>query len=169
VEEIVGSNGHGHHRGHANHPHHQHTAHAHLPAHHPAHKRAEQQLEGGGEIVRQSPTMRRRLVSGVPSTLVTSGSVADITIQPQEMFRIERIIVPSDIAFSFIFTDIKVGQASQLVAAGQLPCGAFTEVAVDSYVSFATANVGNVVILSVQNIDSSDQTFRAMLLGTAAV
>jgi hypothetical protein len=128
-----------------------------------------EELVGATRVVRQQAKMRRRLVSGVPSTVVTSGSVADITIQPQELFRIERIIVPSDIAFSFIFTDIKVGQASQLVAAGQLPCGAFTEVAVDSYVSFATANVGNVVILSVQNIDSVDATFRAMLLGTAAV
>jgi len=110
-------------------------------------------------------TRKRRLVSGVPSTSVNAASVADITTQPQELFMIERITVPSDIAFFFIFTDIKVGQRSQLVSAGQLPCGAFTEVAVDSYVHFDTASVGNLVTLSVQNIDASTRTFRAMLLG----
>lgn len=124
------------------------------------------------KLVRKvQPNRKRRLMSGVTPTSVAAAATADISTQPQDLFRIERVIVPSDIAFSFIFTDIKVGQRSQFVAAASIPCGAFTETSVDSYVSFDTANVGNLVVLSVQNVSSpaATLTFRAMLLGTAAI
>lgn len=124
----------------------------------------------GARIVPHGPQRSRRLICGATPTSVANSATADISIQPQDLFRTDRIIVPSDIAFSFIFTDIKVGQRSQLVAAASLPCGAFTEVAVDCYVTFDTAAVGNLIVLSVQNLDTVNTiTFRAMLLGRAAV
>lgn len=126
---------------------------------------------GGTRVVRTQPNQRRRLITGVPPLVLASATQGDSQTQPQDLFRVERVTVPSNIAFDFVFIDIKIGQKSQLVASGQLPCGAFTEVAVDNYVQFDTASVGNLITLSVLNVTSpaATQTFRAVLVGTAAV
>lgn len=126
---------------------------------------------GGTRVVKTQPNQRRRLITGVPPLVLLSATQGDSQTQPQDLFRVERVTVPSNIAFDFVFIDIKIGQKSQLVASGQLPCGAFTEVAVDNYVQFDTASIGNLITLSVLNVTSpaATQTFRAVLVGTAAV
>lgn len=132
--------------------------------------RPRKRAPGGVRVVQTRPNQKRRLITGVPPLTLASATQGDSQTQPQELFRTERVTIPSNIAFDFVFIDVKIGQKSQLVASGQLPCGAFTEVAVDNYVEFDTASVGNLITLSVLNVTSpaATQTFRAVLVGTAA-
>lgn len=120
-------------------------------------------------VVARTRDKRRRLIMGPDPTVVSAGTAATIQLQPQQLFRTERLIIPSDIAPFFRIDDIRVGNRSQLVTTGSLPGSAFSEVAIDAYVEFDSADIGNLISLTVFNTDDEDQTFLAMLLGTAAI
>lgn len=121
-------------------------------------------------VVSNTPDKARRLILGVPPTVVAFGAEATITSAPQQLFRTERVIIPSNIAFSFSILDVKVGNRSQFVAAGEVPAAAFTEVAIDAYVHWDTANVGNLITILISNTDTvGSKTFRGVLFGTAAI
>lgn len=120
-------------------------------------------------VVSNTPDKARRLIQGIAPVSVAAAALADVTCAPQQLFRTERVIIPSSIAFFFAIEDVKVGNRSQFVASGQVPGAAFTEVAIDAYVHWDTANVGNIITVSVQNIDTATHVFRAVLFGTAAI
>lgn len=110
---------------------------------------------------------RRRFPIGFVPTTVVAATTANITSNPQNVFRPERFVVPSDIAFDFGLVDLKVGNESQFVSGGEVPCAAFTEVSIDTDVSFKTAEVGNQLIASVRNKDAvNDIEFTAAMIGT---
>lgn len=136
---------------------------------HLAAKIAHARAAGGVYVKEDHLDKRRRLIMGIAPTSVTTLAVADIETKPQQLMRIERVVVPSDIAFFFGIEDVKVGNRSQLVASGQLPAATFTEVARDCYVHWDTAVVGNIVTISVINNDTVTHVFRGTLLGTAAI
>lgn len=111
---------------------------------------------------------RRRFPIGFVPTTVAAGTTANITSNPQNVFRGERLIIPSDIAFDFGLVDFKVGNESQFVAGGEVPAATFTEVAIDTDVYFKTAEVGNQLVASVRNKDAvNDIEFTAAMIGTA--
>lgn len=111
---------------------------------------------------------RRRFPIGFVPTTVLATTTANITSNPQNVFRPERFVVPSDIAFDFGLVDLKVGNESQLVSGGEVPCAVFSEVSIDTNVSFKTAEVGNQLIASVRNKDAvNDIEFAAAMIGTA--
>lgn len=111
---------------------------------------------------------RRRYPIGFVPTTVLAGTTANITSNPQNLFRGERLIIPSDIAFDFGLVDFKVGNESQFVAGGEVPAAAFTEVAIDTDVHFKTAEVGNQLVASVRNKTAADDIeFTAAMIGTA--
>jgi hypothetical protein len=124
---------------------------------------------GGMQVVQRQPERRRILMCPFgPNAILTTAS-ANIQAQPQDLFRPDRLVVPSDIAFFFAFTEFKVGQKSALTVAGEVPCAAFTEPAWGIKIMADTANVGNIITITVKNNDASTRTFRAVLIGNAAV
>jgi len=119
-------------------------------------------------VTRNGLDKKRRFPLGFVATSVGASLQATILSAPQNLFRTERFVIPSDIAFSFSLTDIKVGNESQLVSGAEIPAAVFTEVAIDTDVSFKTAEVGNQVSTSVINLNAGAAvTFRAALIGTA--
>lgn len=112
----------------------------------------------------------RRMAIGFGPTTLAASATGDITTRPQVVFRPERLFIPSDIAFDIIVLDVKIGQRSQLVAAGALPGAMFSEVSVDVFTHWDTAEVGNDIVLSVQNVNAAlSRIFRGAMLGTTAM
>jgi hypothetical protein len=113
-------------------------------------------------------SVRRRFPIGFVVTTVNATLSATITSLPQDLFRGERLVVPSDIAFDFGISDFKVGNESQFVAGGEIPAAMFTEVAIDTDVHFKTAVVGNQLVLVVRNKNTlSNLDFTAGSIGAA--
>jgi hypothetical protein len=123
----------------------------------------------GMAVVENSPSRRRRMPLGfVPTTVVASGS-ATIPGAPQNIYRTERLMIPSDIAFDLGVTDMKVGNQSQFVQTTEVPAVLFSEVAINTGVEFDTAEVGNQISLAVRNKDTvNDVVFTAAAVGTVA-
>ena len=111
-------------------------------------------------------TKRRRFPLGFQPTTVLAGSTSNIPAAPQDMFRPERLVIPSDIAFDFGVQDVKVGNTSQLVSGGEVPAALFTEVAIDTHVHFKTAEIGNQMSVSVRNKTGASIEFSAGVVGT---
>ncbi len=113
---------------------------------------------------------RRMAIGFGPTALAASSAATDVSTRPQVVFRPERLFIPSDIAFDIVVIDVKIGQRSQLVAAGALPGAIFSEVSVDVFTHWDTAEVGNEIVLTVQNINTAlARTFRGCMLGAAAI
>jgi hypothetical protein len=124
-------------------------------------------IDPGAVAIRQRDlNKRRRFPLGFQPTTVTAGSTSNIPAAPQDMFRPERLVIPSDIAFDFGVQDVKVGNTSQLVSGGEVPAAIFTEVAIDTHVHFKTAEIGNQMSVSVRNKTAASIEFSAGVVGT---
>lgn len=119
-------------------------------------------------VVKTGLDKRRRYPLGFVPTTITSGSTTSVPSSPQNLYRAERLVIPSDIAFDLGITDIKVGNQSQFVQNVEVPAAIFSEVAIDTAVHFDTAEVGNQVSVSARNKSASSVEFTAALIGTAA-
>jgi len=117
--------------------------------------------------VRQKQDQRRRKVLPVPATSVAAGASAVVTIETQETYRPERLIVASAIAGSFLITDIVVGTRSQFSTPGDCPSEIFSPDAVDANVHFDTLNVGAKMTMRITNFSAVLAVFRAAFLGTS--
>lgn len=102
----------------------------------------------------------------IPPTEFQPGQALDIELRPQRLFRSERLVVDSTIAPFFRILDLKIGQQTQFVASGALPATIFSEVAVGVRLKGDTANLGNTIIVSAQNISSAIRVFGGAILGT---
>lgn len=120
-------------------------------------------------VVEEPLKALRRLAIGFGPSVYTASLQQDVSTLPQVVFRPERLFIPSDIAFDFIVIDVKIGNRSQLVAAGALPGAMFSEVSVDVFTHWDTAEVGNQIVLTMQNIATASRTFRGAMLGAAAL
>ncbi len=109
---------------------------------------------------------RRRFPLGFVPTTVAAATVSIIPAAPQDLFRPERLVIPSDIAFDFGVQDVKVGNTSQLVSGGEVPGSIFTEVAIDTHVHFKTAEIGNQISISARNKTAAAIEFSAGVIGT---
>ncbi|MFZ5895546.1 MAG: hypothetical protein ACOY0T_31100 [Myxococcota bacterium] len=109
---------------------------------------------------------RRRFPLGFQPTTVAAGATSNIPAAPQDMFRPERLVIPSDAAFDFGVQDVKVGNTSQLVSGGEVPAALFTEVSIDTHVHFKTAEIGNQISVSVRNKTTGEIEFSAGIVGT---
>lgn len=119
-------------------------------------------------VVKTGLDKRRRYPLGFVVTSITAGSTSSIPAAPQNVYRPERLVIPSDIAFDVGVTDIKVGTQSQFVQNVEVPAAIFSEVAIDTGVHFDTAEVGNQVTVSARNKSAATLSFTAALIGTAA-
>lgn len=121
-----------------------------------------------GSLLRSvTPRSSREYALGLGSTSVTGNSSANINVQPQVIFRPERLVVPSNIAVDFLITDIKVGKNSQLVSTGALPAVMFTENAFGVRLKMDTAQISMFVTISVTNQNPAARNFQGGLVGPA--
>jgi hypothetical protein len=121
-----------------------------------------------GTLLRSvSPRSSREYALGLGSTSVTGNSSANINVQPQVIFRPERLVVPSNVAVDFLITDIKVGKNSQLASTGALPAVMFTETAFGVRLKMDTAQISMFVTISVTNQNANARNFQGGLVGPA--
>ena len=106
-----------------------------------------------------------RSASAAPASLAAAS--ANINVQPQVIFRPERLVVPSNLAMDFLITDIKVGKNSQLVSTGALPAVMFTENAFGVRLRMDTAQISMFVTVSVTNQNPAARNFQGGLVGPA--
>lgn len=125
-------------------------------------------MRNAGAVVENALTRRRRYPLGFVPTVIDGGTSALIPSAPQNLFRPERLVIPSDIAFDLGVVDIKVGNQSQLVQSVEVPAALFSEVAIDTNVTFDTAEVGNQVSVQARNKIAAPIEFTAGLIGTIA-
>jgi hypothetical protein len=121
-----------------------------------------------GMVVDQQLCNKRRYPLGFVPTDVLTGQTLNIPAAPQNLFRPERLVIPSDIAFDFGVTDIKVGNTSQFVQNTEVPAVLFSEVAINTNVYFDSANIGNQVSVQVRNKSAGTLNFTAGLIGAIA-
>ena len=121
-----------------------------------------------GMVVDQTLSSKRRYPLGFVPTDVLTGQTLSIPAAPQNLFRPERLVIPSDIAFDFGVTDIKVGNTSQFVQNVEVPAVLFSEVAINTNVYFDSANIGNQVSVQVRNKSAGTLNFTAGLIGAIA-
>lgn len=125
-------------------------------------------MRNAGAVVNQGLNKRRRYPLGFVPTPIAAATAALVPAAPQNLFRPERLVIPSDIAFDFGVRDVKVGNQSQLVQSVEVPAAVFTEVSIDTNVTFDTAEVGNQISVDVRNKSVDEIEFSAALIGTIA-
>jgi hypothetical protein len=125
-------------------------------------------MRSAGAVIKRGLDRRRRYPLGVVPTTITAGNNATIPTTPQNLFRPERLMVPSDIAFDIGVTDVKVGNQSQFVETSEVPATMFSEVAVNTGVTFDTAEIGNQISVALRNKSLADVEFTAGFVGTIA-
>jgi hypothetical protein len=124
-------------------------------------------VESGTLLRSVSPRSSREYALGLGSTSVAGNSSANINVQPQVIFRPERLVVPSNVAVDFLITDIKVGKNSQLASTGALPAVMFTETAFGVRLKMDTAQISMFVTISVTNQNANARNFQGGLVGPA--
>lgn len=121
-----------------------------------------------GQLLRQVPPRNsREYALGFGSTSVAGLGSANINVQPQVIFRPERLVIPSNVAPDFLITDIKIGKNSQLVSTGALPAVMFSESAFGVRLKMDTAQVSMFVTISVTNQSPHARNFQGGLVGPA--
>ena len=121
-----------------------------------------------GTLVRDvRPRSSREYALGLGSTSVLGNSSANINVQPQVVFRPERVLIPSNVALDFLITDIKVGKNSQLASTGAVPATAFTEQAFGVRLKMDTAQISMFVTISVTNMNPNARNFQGVIIGPA--
>lgn len=118
-------------------------------------------------VVPRPVTKAREYPLGFPTTAVAAATAATIQTQPQVPFRGRRLLIPSDIAGSFLINDLRVGKNSMFPSANPVPARAFTELGVGVDLNLDTAQISQTVALLVQNTSLAAQTFNACIIGTA--
>ena len=124
-------------------------------------------IAAGALLRNVPPRSAREYALGLGSTSVTGSSSANINVQPQVIFRPERLVVPSNLAVDFLITDIKVGKNSQLVSTGALPAVMFTEVAFGVRLKMDTCQIAMFVTVSVTNQNPAARNFQGGIVGPA--
>lgn len=121
-----------------------------------------------GAVVQRALDRRRRYPLGVVPTSITAGTQSQIPAAPQNLFRPERKVIPSDIAFDCGVVDIKVGNVSQFVQSAEVPGALFSEVAINTGVNFDTAEIGNQISATIRNKSGATIEFSGAYVGTIA-
>jgi hypothetical protein len=123
--------------------------------------------QAGGAATRELPrNTNYEQPLPIPPTPFLAGQALDIELRPQRLCRIERLVFDSLVAPFFRILDLKVGQQTQFIASGAVPASIFSEVAVGMRLKGDTANLGNTVVLSLQNIDTVTRTAGGAIICT---
>ena len=124
-------------------------------------------IAAGALLRNLPPRSAREFVIGLGSTALPGLSSANISVQPQVIFRPERIVIPSNLAADFLITDIKVGKNSQLVSPGAIPAVVFVENAFGVRLKMDTAQIAQFITISVTNQNGAARNFQGAIIGPA--
>jgi len=122
--------------------------------------------QSGAAVTTRQNTKARRYPCPLPATVVAGGASATITANPQTLYRPERFVIAASLAPSFVVTDIKVGNVSQLPNTGDIPGELFAQNGVDCAIQFDTVNPALNLLVVVTNITGGPLTFRGAFIGT---
>lgn len=126
------------------------------------------QLARGSLLVQdQKPTKARRVAVPFARTNVAANTTTTIFAQPQVVFRAERLFVPSDIGGIFMIEDLKVGKDSQFGAAGGHSARIFDERSEGCNLMCDTAQISQLLAITVSNISGASAFFTASVFGPA--
>ncbi len=119
-------------------------------------------------LVRErGPARVRQFPLGFPTTTINANSSATITAQTQVIFRPRRLVIPSDIAGQLLVNDLKVGKNSMFPSADPIPARVFSENAVGVDLQLDTAQVSQLISLSLSNTSGANLSFNACVIGDA--
>ena len=124
-------------------------------------------IAAGALLRNLPPRSAREFVIGLGSTALPGLSSANIAVQPQVIFRPERIVIPSNLAADFLITDVKVGKNSQLVSPGAIPAVVFVENAFGVRLKMDTAQIAQFITISVTNQNGAARNFQGAIIGPA--
>ncbi len=127
----------------------------------------QKRVDAGALLRGVAPRNAREYALGLGSTSVSGNSSANINVQPQVIFRPERIVVPSNLAVDFLITDLKVGKNSQLVSTGAIPAVVFTETAFGVRLKMDTCQISMFVTVSITNQNPAARNFQGAIIGPA--
>lgn len=113
-----------------------------------------QARRAGGVFVgkREPSTLREQSLPFYRS--YTASETATVSLQPQRMFRPERLTFASLTALYFLLNSINIAQEPQFVADGATLCQLYTEVAVGMRLKGKTANLGALITINLTNLDA---------------
>lgn len=124
------------------------------------------QLQQGAGVTPHPLSKSNKTYSPVTATVVGAGLGANISANPQQLFRPERFVIPASLAPSFTIQDIKVGNVSQFPNAGDIPGEVFAQNSFDDGIRFDTVNPAINLQVSCTNITGGSLTFRGAFKGT---
>jgi hypothetical protein len=118
----------------------------------------------------RGPTKAREYPIGFDSgaVLIPNGASVSITNRPQVVFRVERLVIPSDIGGGFVVEDVIVGKNSQFASnTVGLPARVFDERGVGVRLAGDTAQISQDITLKITNVSGAPARFRAAIIGPA--
>jgi hypothetical protein len=124
-------------------------------------------LQGRGTVVRtKGPTKARVYVLSLDSVAtIAAAATANVTAQPQVLFRPERLVVDGTVAPSFLINQFIIGKNSQLASQGAIPASMFSPTAVGVTLKLDTAQISALITLNVTNTSGGALRFTAGLIG----
>jgi hypothetical protein len=126
----------------------------------------QKQIQQGAGVTPHPLSKSNKTYSPVTATVVGAGLGANISANPQQLFRPERFVIPASLAPSFTIQDIKVGNVSQFPNAGDIPGEVFAQNSFDDGIRFDTVNPAINLQVSCTNITGGSLTFRGAFKGT---
>lgn len=123
-------------------------------------------VHGGLRVMQKRKDTLFKQPLPIPATVVGAGATVVISMQPQRTIRVERLAIPRSLVDDFTINSVNVGQEPQFVAEGSLPADIFAPDAVGIGLKGDTANIGNLITMSVTNTSAGSLTFRGAILGT---
>jgi hypothetical protein len=124
-----------------------------------------QPMRGPQVVQTRANTLYRQLLP-IPVTNVGINVTATITMKPQRVMRVERLIVDAVVAPDFDIVSLNIGQENQYVAAGAIPAGIFVPDAVGITLRGSTASIGTEIVMEVKNNNAAAKNFKGAFIGT---
>lgn len=124
------------------------------------------QPQRGPQVVKTQRRTLYRQILPIPVTSVATMVTATITMKPQRVMRVERLVIDAVVAPDFDIASLNIGQENQYVAAGTVPAGIFVPDAVGILLRGSTASVGTEIVMQVTNNNASTKHFKGAFIGT---
>lgn len=118
-----------------------------------------------GRLVPVIPNRLGQQALGLGTTALTANGSATVTLTPQLPFKPYRL---STTATGVRIDDIRVGNASQFVAAGSIPAEVFGPTAIGTRLKGDTAVPGVDIIITITDTSGAANTFEGALIGDVA-
>lgn len=122
----------------------------------------------GGATVRTTKPkwLYNQILPCTSSATVAAAASTDLELKPQRPFRPDFYRASSyHTAPFFTISQYSIGQENQFVASGNIPVDLFSEVSVNTGTQGQTANLGNTIVLTFNNISDASKYVRSAFFG----